>query len=126
MTSPTVRDTRIGPFTERRKRLLAAAELLAANCDRKKYVPTYARMNPGVELRFNSFEFGDSWRLTILGPWLYIRAPKPLKIAALQRYSKEQQKKRHFVGPDQRYLLTQNGSEEIVRGVIEEILRGVS
>jgi hypothetical protein len=111
-------------FHDRRAALQQAAKILAAEADRKEFRPAYARMNPGAKLEYNAFEFnrvGSTARAVIIGPWLYVYAPNVKLPMAVIEVTEEMRRERHWGALNGRLRLTNNGSLDTLRKVIEAL-----
>lgn len=118
--------SRCGTFWSRRALVLKAAQELEEGSASARFVASYARMNPKLQLKVNAFFFGAPDRVpraVIIGPWLYIHSPGLAFPAGVEQVSAETSERKHLGGLHARVRLTDERTRAVLPRLISALKR---
>ena len=122
-TSDAVRQRR-EQYRARRVRLEKAVQVLADAARSKTLRPSYARMNPAAQIKYNVFYFGKGEgapRAVLRGPWLFVDAPGAALPDVVEEYTPDAGRRTHAGKFNGRVLLTSEDSLSAVASVIRAL-----
>jgi hypothetical protein len=114
-----------GPASLRRAAILKASLMLARECREARFIKTYSRNNPRLQIEHNAFYFGEPGkapRAVIIGSSLYVHAPGARLPDAVQLIPRKVRLEKHLGGLHGRVRIFEEG-ETTIRRVINALKR---